>query len=217
MHIEQQHITPTAQELLEQNVLAKEAFDEIKSAICSMVGTINNSEKNCNGVVPVKEPCYKKLEYEYNWFREKPLSVLSKKGGPIDVYKEFKNGKSCFKVAIEFETGNISSAHRSMNKMHLGIINKEIDLAVLMMPMHQLSYYLTDRVSNYEELAPYFPLINKTAFIIIGFDVETYSADVPCLKKGKDGMSTRAKRKWEAAQPKKQRKKNGIKPEVRET
>ena len=161
-----------------------------------MASTVNNLEKNGNGVVPVKEPCYCMLEEEYGWFREKPLDVLCKKGGPIDVYKVFYSADQSFSVGIEFETGNISSAHRAMNKLNLGVYNKEIDLAVLIMPMHSLSYYLTDRVSNYEELAPYFSLIEKSPFIIIGFDVEEYSSSVPCLPKGRDGMSKRSVRKW---------------------
>ena len=83
-----------------------------------------------------------------------------------------------------------------MNKLSLGLHNGELDLAVLMMPMHKLSYYLTDRVSNYEELKPYFPLVSEIPFIMIGFDVEEYSVKVECLAKGKDGMSERSIRKW---------------------
>jgi len=196
MHIEELFITASAQHLLETNHLAKIAFDEISDAVCSMVHTINSSEKNCNGVVPVKEPCYRMLEEHYGWYREKPLNVLSEKGGPIDVYKAFYSSHDSFYVGIEFETGNISSAHRAMNKLNLGIYNNELDLAVLIMPMHRLSYYLTDRVSNYEELAPYFSLVKNSPFIMIGFDVEEYSLAIPCLPKGSDGMSKRSIRKW---------------------
>lgn len=196
MHIEECYITHDAQDLITYDPLANLAFREITDSINRMVSAINNSEKNCNGVVPLKEPCYRMLEETYGWYREKPLDILSEKGGPIDVYKSFSDSDGVFNVGIEFETGNISSAHRSMNKLHLGIHNKELHLAVLMMPMHRLSYYLTDRVSNYEELRPYFSLVSKVPFIIIGFDVEEYSLDVPCLAKGRDGMSDRSIRKW---------------------
>ncbi len=196
MHIEECYITQDAQDLIAHDPLARRAVQEITAAVNSMVGVINNSEKNCNGVVPLKEPCYCMLEEEYDWYREKPLDILSEKGGPIDVYKSFTDSNGCFNVGIEFETGNISSAHRSMNKLSLGVHNKELHLAVLMMPMHRLSYYLTDRVSNYEELRPYFSLVSDVPFIIIGFDVEDYSSRIPCLAKGRDGMSNRSIRKW---------------------
>lgn len=196
MHIEELYITNDAQDLIDNDPIANLAFREIADSINSMVSIINNTEKNCNGVVPLKEPCYRMLEETYGWYREKPLDILSEKGGPIDVYKSFSDGDGFFNVGIEFETGNISSAHRSMNKLHLGIHNKELHLAVLMMPMHRLSYYLTDRVSNYEELRPYFSLVSGVPFIIIGFDVENYSLDVPGLAKGRDGMSNRSVRKW---------------------
>lgn len=194
MHIEDRYISQKAQELIDHNPFAKQAFQEITDAVNSMVDTINNSEKNCNGVVPLKEPCYRKLEEAYGWYREKPLDILSEKGGPIDVYKAF--GNNSFHVGLEFETGNISSAHRSMNKLSLGVHNGELHLAVLMMPMHRLSYFLTDRVSNYEELKPYFSLVSDRPFIMIGFDVEAYSSTVPLVAKGRDGMSHRSIRKW---------------------
>ena len=149
MHIEEQYITNAARSLLNSNHLAAIAYNEIANAVCSMASTINDSEKNCNGVVPLKETCYRMLEEVYGWYRERPLDVLSEKGGPIDVYKVFQDERNEVRVGIEFETGNISSAHRSMNKLHLGVSSSELDLAVLLMPMHRLSYYLTDRVSNY--------------------------------------------------------------------
>lgn len=196
MHIEEQYITNAARSLLNSNHLAAIAYNEIANAVCSMASTINNSEKNCNGVVPLKETCYRMLEEVYGWYRERPLDVLSEKGGPIDVYKVFQDERNEVRVGIEFETGNISSAHRSMNKLHLGVSSSELDLAVLLMPMHRLSYYLTDRVSNYEELKPYFLLIKDIPFIMIGFDVESYSSTAVFLPKGRDGMSNRSVHKW---------------------
>lgn len=196
MYIKEIFITPAAQELINTSALAQDAYYEIKTSIQNMISRINNSEKNCNGVVPIKEGCYQMLEENFHWFREKPLATLAQKGGPIDVYKEFYDNDLIFCVGLEFETGNISSAHRSMNKLLLGIHNSELDLAVLLMPMHSLSYYLTDRVSNYEELKPYFPLVGNSPFIILGFDAEEYTNSVPCLPKGSDGMSKRAIHKW---------------------
>lgn len=196
MHIAKSYITQSAQELIASSPLAASAYREIELSINNMIGFINNSAKNCNGVVPVKEGCYQLLEEKYDWYREKPLATFSEKGGPIDVYKEFSNNHSVLRIGLEFETGNISSAHRSMNKLALGLANNDIDLAVLMMPIHDLSYYLTDRVSNYEELQPYYPLVDQYPFMFLGFDAEDYGNDYPLLAKGKDGMSNRAIHKW---------------------
>lgn len=196
MYISKSYITPPAKSLLKSSSLAEEAYNEITLSINNMIGTINNSSKNCNGVVPIKEDCYQLLEETYGWFREKPLDSFSEKGGPIDVYKEFQNNKALLRVGLEFETGNISSAHRSMNKLAIGIANDDIDFAVLIMPVSALSYYLTDRVSNYEELQPYYSLVNDYPFVFLGFDAESYSDTYPVLQKGRDGMSKRALHKW---------------------
>jgi hypothetical protein len=196
MHISKSYITVPARKLKNTSLLAARAYDEIELSINNMIGDINNSTKNCNGVVPVKEGCYQLLEEKYGWYREKPLNTFSEKGGPIDVYKEFESDHEFLRVGLEFETGNISSAHRSMNKLALGIRNNDLDFAVLMMPIHDLSYFLTDRVSNYEELEPYYPLVEEYPFIFLGFDAENYGVDYPLLPKGRDGMSDRAIHKW---------------------
>ena len=196
MHIAKRYITNPADQLITSSILAQNAYNEIEHSIKNMIGEINNSSIHCNGVVPVKEGCYKLLEETYGWYREKPLDTLSEKGGPIDVYKEFLSSDSILRVGLEFETGNISSAHRSMNKLILGITNNELDLAVLILPIHDLSYYLTDRVSNYEELQPYYPIVDKYPFMFLGFDAEDYSPIHPILSKGSDGMSKRSKRLW---------------------
>lgn len=200
MIISKTYISPVASELLHNNPLAQEAYQQILESIRLNSTTpsgkfvINSSAKNANGVVPVKENIYINLEEGHGWFREKPLPYLveAKKGGPIDVYNEF----DAFKVGIEFETGNISSAHRAMNKLCVGIRHQDIDMGVLMLSVKALSYYLTDRVSNYEELEPYFVLLDDYPFIVIGFDADEYDDTAPILPKGKDGMSQRAIHKW---------------------
>lgn len=205
MIVSQVYRSPIANDLLVRNPLAEQAYLEVETSIRQNVTEgydrfiINSSKKNCNGVVPVKEKIYQQLEERYGWFREKPLPYLknvAQKGGPIDVYKPFGNMAPYFKVGLEFETGNISSAHRSMNKLCVGIQKEDIDMAILMMPMKKLAYYLTDRVSNYEELQPYFLLLDNYPFVVFGFDADEYSLSTPLLPKGKDGMSERAIHKW---------------------
>lgn len=206
MKIAKQYISASANQLIRTNELAARAFHEVCLSILNNVTPgsdhfiLNCSNKNCNGVVPIKEKCYQILEEEFEWYREKPLAYFKKdsqKGGPIDVYKEFTTELSFFRAGLEFETGNISSAHRSMNKLCVGIKKDELDLAMLMMPIKNMAFYLTDRVSNYEELEPYFLLLNEMPFVVLGFDAEEYSIDAPLLPKGKDGMSSRTIRKWQ--------------------
>lgn len=207
MKIAKSYISKEAKKLLNCSPLAKQAFNEVEQSIKKNVALhqnifiLNNSAKNCNGVVPIKEKCYEILEEQFHWFREKPLAYFqndAQKGGPIDVYKEFVAGKDVFRVGLEFETGNISSAHRSLNKLCVGIKKRELDMAILMMPVKGMSFYLTDRVSNYEELEPYFLLLDDVPFIVFGFDAEKYSPIAPILPKGKDGMSPRTIRKWQS-------------------
>ena len=121
MLISKQYISPIAQQLILSDALVNQAFDEVSNSIIHNVSpgqaifALNNSQKNCNGVVPIKERCYQILEESYDWFREKPLSYFHndvKKGGPIDVYKEFSDTSHSIHAGLEFETGNISSAHR---------------------------------------------------------------------------------------------------------
>jgi len=203
MKISKVYKTESAKKLLQENQIFQQAYDEIVTSIClsvwpkdSNVFAVNNSEKNINGVVPLKERCYIELENTYNWYREKPLNVLKfekEKGGPIDVYKEFSSTE---RIGLEFETGNIGSAHRSMNKLLLGVNRGELDLAIILMPVKSLAYYLTDRITNYEELDPYFENTEGKPFIFIGFDATVYTPDVPPIPKGKDGMSKRSIKKW---------------------
>lgn len=205
MNIPESYVSARADFLIQTNDLAHQAFIEIEDSILQNCTddsgdfTINSSGKNCNGVVPVKEGIYRRLETCYKWFREKPLAYFedAQKGGPIDVYKEFGDNTHPFNVGLEFETGNISSAHRSMNKLCMGIKHGDLQMAFLIMPIKRLAYYLTDRVSNYEELAPYFGLLDDFPIVIFGFDADHYDPSAPLLAKGRDGMSKRNIRKWQ--------------------
>lgn len=58
-------------------------------------------------------------------------------------------------VALEWETGNVSSSHRSLNKMSLGLLKGVLAAGILVVPSRELYKYLTDRIGNFEELAPY--------------------------------------------------------------
>jgi len=54
------------------------------------------------------------------------------------------------------KTGNISSSHRSLNKMSMALQADLLDAAVLVVPSINLYGHLTDRIGNIKELPPYF-------------------------------------------------------------
>ena len=58
-------------------------------------------------------------------------------------------------VAIEWETGNISSSHRSMNKLAIALGTGKIQAGVLIVPSRDLYEHLTDRIGNISELSGY--------------------------------------------------------------
>lgn len=203
MHVEKQHLTYTAEQMIKISSVARSAYDEVLEAISNMVGNINNSQKKINSVTPIKAGLIKLLHDNYQWETEHHLQALrdnvpsssddSKRkrgqGGGIDVYKEFDFQGYMFRVGIEFETGNVASVHRSLNKLSMGIQSRELDLIFLILPIFNLAQYLTDRVANYEEIEAYFPLFSEKPFIALGFEAENYSPEFPIFEKGKDGNS----------------------------
>ncbi|HEX7117659.1 MAG TPA: hypothetical protein VF212_02670, partial [Longimicrobiales bacterium] len=107
-----------------------------------------------NGVKPIKEAFVEALE-DFGWEPEQRLRIGTvRSAGKIDVIKRTPYGI----FAVEWETGNISSSHRSMNKLALGIIQNAIVGGCIVLPTREMYRYLTDRVGNFRELEPYFPL-----------------------------------------------------------
>ncbi len=135
-----------------------------------------------NGVVPLRESFRKNLEAA-GWKSEEPLSLkpyfesiradktlsqvsrypvppadaveeqLHEGVGDFDFWVQSGTG---FRTVIEWETGNISSSHRSLNKICLALMGELIDAAVVIVPSNKLNVHLTDRVGNIRELQPYF-------------------------------------------------------------
>ncbi|HVW72483.1 MAG TPA: hypothetical protein VHC39_02500 [Rhizomicrobium sp.] len=114
-------------------------------------------------------------------------------------------GPNGSKVAIEWETGNISSSHRSMNKLGMALMNEVVQIGVLIVPSRNLYEHLTDRIGNIGELSGYLSLWEglKTgvkkgllAITVVEHDALTDDAAVPFLKSGNDGRAIegRAKR-----------------------
>lgn len=107
-----------------------------------------------SGVKPIKDAFWEALK-RAGWSLETKLPIAArKKPGPVDATLQV--GEKFF--AVEWETGNISSSHRALDKMALGIITDVLIGGVLVLPTRRMYHYLTDRVGNYEEIEPYFPL-----------------------------------------------------------
>lgn len=145
-----------------------------------------------NGVKPIKNAAMSYLS-EQGWEQEYPWPIEHRvKPGKMDAAFHSSQGL----VALEWETGNISSSHRSMNKMCLGLITDVIVAGILIVPSRALYPYLTDRIGNVAELEPYFPLWSVTPckegvleIIVVEHDAE--STEVPRIPKGTDGRAKR--------------------------
>jgi hypothetical protein len=142
-----------------------------------------------NGVVPIKKACMIHLESR-GWILEQPLKVLGT--GKID--SAYDTGKGLF--CVEWETGNVSSSHRSINKMAMGLMESVLIGGVLIVPTKEMAMYLTDRIGNFPELCPYFPYwrkqkanIKEGLLEIIAIEQDATSLDVPRIEKGTDGRA----------------------------
>src|SRR5690606_27756528 len=91
----------------------EDAIGKVTWPIGSDIFTLN-PVKQSNGVKPIKTNCMIHLA-EQGWKLEYPMSLGSRiKPGPIDAVLKLTDGRH---FAVEWETGNISSSHRAMNKL----------------------------------------------------------------------------------------------------
>ena len=121
--------------------------------------------------------------------------VFNETVGHFDFYSELEGGIRC---VVEWETGNISSSHRSMNKLCLVMMAQLIDIAVLVVPSVDLYRHLTDRTGNWKELSPYLAFWNRfgaqlqrglLAITVVEHDELTDDESIPYIPQGKDGRS----------------------------
>jgi len=108
-----------------------------------------------NGVLAIKLPCIKKLE-EFGWEVEVLPNIIDGVLGTGDLDALMTTPKG--NIAFEWETGNISSAHRAINKLLMGLKFNGIKGAILVVPSNRLKLWLTERIGNIGELRPYFRL-----------------------------------------------------------
>jgi hypothetical protein len=144
-----------------------------------------------NGVGPIKLGLIKQLVSE-GWIAEHPLDIATvSKPGDLDAVLITEEGPI---IAMEWETGNISSSHRALNKMALGLLKEVITAGVLVVPSRLLYPYLTDRIGNFAELVPYLDLWKsipcKTGVLeIVVIEHDATSIQVPRIPKGTSGRA----------------------------
>jgi hypothetical protein len=174
-------------------------LNQIKNAILSVThpkGSLQFTlypEKRANGVVPIKKNFLDFL-VQNEWRQEHRMSIASRiKPGPIDAVKELADERF---FAVEWETGNISSSHRALNKMAVGLLDGVLAGGILILPSRNMYQYLTDRIGNYSEIEPYFPMwrslsVKEGVLAVIEIEHDALSTDTPPIRKGTDGRALR--------------------------
>lgn len=143
-----------------------------------------------NGVKPIKYGLMRQLA-ELGWNLEVPLEISSvKRPGNLDAVLHTLNGP----IAVEWETGNVSSSHRALNKMALGLMKGKLACGSLIVPSRKLYKFLTDRIGNFDELEPYLDLwrsvrCDNGVLEIVEVEHDAESLSVPRIPKGTDGRA----------------------------
>jgi hypothetical protein len=143
-----------------------------------------------NGVVPIRAEFIKALR-KLKWTIEGPAkNHLDQRLGDFDAVLTGPAGP----IVAEWETGNISSSHRSMNKLTMLVSNGVIASGTLVVPSRKLYVYLTDRIGNYSELEPYLKLWKSVpcrhgVLEIVVIEQDAESREVPKIPKGSDGRA----------------------------
>jgi hypothetical protein len=153
-------------------------------------------DRHPNGVLPIKGPMIGYLS-DSGWKTESlPELPVGSEGkdvlstGDLDALLLDRDRY----IGFEWETGNVSSSHRAINKLLDGITRGTLQGGILVLPMRETQRYLTDRVGNFEELAPYFELwerypLENGVLRLYGVAHDELDPSVPHIPKGKDGRA----------------------------
>lgn len=209
------HVNCSAMKLLENHALIDagpftetEAWPvverELHEAIAAVVWPPGSSqfsirpERMGNGVKPIKDGFITKLT-DYGWetempFPKTPEELRTRTGpGPFDGARNMDE-YGMLPFMVEWETGNVSSSHRALNKIALGLKREGISGGVLVVPSYPLYRFLTDRIGNQREITPCLRLYRETevnygylGVMVVEFDAT--SEDVPRIEKGTDGRA----------------------------
>jgi hypothetical protein len=104
-----------------------------------------------NGVKPIKIGLMERLLKDGWELEGSARNALGHSLGGFDAAFQTASGP----IVLEWETGNISSSHRSLNKMMMLLASDLILAGVLVIPSREMYQFLTDRIGNIAELEPY--------------------------------------------------------------
>lgn len=144
-----------------------------------------NPTKTGNGVKPIKDAFVAHLVSK-GWVPEFKR---------FDAHYTFPQDTS-LPFAVEWETGNISSSHRAINRLALGMLEQRISGGILVLPTRKMYRFLTDRVGNIDELREYFPTWrlwetqpNMQYLAIVSVEQDSEDSNAPLIRKGTDGRA----------------------------
>ena len=186
---------------------------DVEAAIAEVVWPIGGNEFTIypqsgkksgegNGVVPIKAG-FATAIHARGWELEKRAPraantedaiIKGSRPGAFDAHLTF-DGNEPLPFVAEWETGNISSSHRAINRILLGIRIGYVSGGVLILPSRNLAQYLTDRIGNEPELWPYRPLWSEARlaplsyFGMVVIEHDRTSLSVPRIPKGTDGRA----------------------------
>lgn len=175
-----------------------------------------------NGVNYLKSRFINHIIDEEKWQAEGLVDLARNRGQPpirlypsLELYREpvtsdfggfdfVSKGDEGHRIAIEWETGNISSSHRSMNKLAIALANGIVEIGVLIVPSRALYEHLTDRIGNISELSGYLSMwegLKATvdrgllAVTVVEQDALTDDDAFPYLPRGNDGRAKEGRAK----------------------
>ncbi len=137
-----------------------------------------------NGVLPIRNEFVRRLQ-KAGWRIEgRAKNALDQRLGDFDAVLPGPEKP----IVVEWETGNISSSHRSMNKLTMLVSTGVISAGVMVVPSRKMYLYLTDRIGNIRELEPYFGLwqsvpCHSGVLEIVVIEQDAESTDVPKIPK----------------------------------
>jgi hypothetical protein len=143
-----------------------------------------------NGVVPIKDAFAIDLRAR-GWNME----VLPFGDGGPGAFDAGRVREGEWSTLVEWETGNISSSHRSLNRLVLALMRGISRQGVLAISDATLYPFLTDRIGNWRELSIYRDVYHRTdvpgrlVVVVVGYDAT--DASVPLIGKGTDGRALR--------------------------
>lgn len=148
--------------------------------------------KHGNGVPPIKK-AFTLLLSQRGWLPEQRMALVGEvRPGPVDAIFDFPDGT---RFLVEWETGNISSSHRSINRLLCAITTGIAVGGALVVARRETLYpYLTDRVGNDRELRPCFKLwasypMPRGLLAIYVVDLDALHPAMKPIPKGTDGWA----------------------------